>query len=122
MRISDWSSDVCSSDLVRHALAELRRPGKGGQRQVRDVVELAPLPPRPRSRVERPLVAGGEEESRVGPDNGLRAVAVIHVEVNGRDALHAMDGAGLKGPDSDGADHGAAPRPSRPGLGATGAR
>src|SRR3546814_5286722 len=29
MRISDWSSDVCSSDLVAHRLAEVAAPGDG---------------------------------------------------------------------------------------------
>src|SRR3546814_20046229 len=31
MRISDWSSDVCSSDLAGHAGAFDARPGKFGQ-------------------------------------------------------------------------------------------
>src|SRR3546814_7587917 len=26
MRISDWSSDVCSSDLIEHLLAKVQRP------------------------------------------------------------------------------------------------
>src|SRR3546814_13759799 len=30
MRISDWSSDVCSSDLLRHSAAKRRRAGRRG--------------------------------------------------------------------------------------------
>src|SRR3546814_13738841 len=31
MRISDWSSDVCSSDLVRHAASVRSEPGSNSQ-------------------------------------------------------------------------------------------
>src|SRR3546814_20058260 len=39
---------------VRHALAALRRPGTGGPRHVRDLVELSPLPPPPPPRPPPP--------------------------------------------------------------------
>src|SRR3546814_10995148 len=31
MRISDWSSDVCSSDLIEIKVAQGAKPGEGGQ-------------------------------------------------------------------------------------------
>src|SRR3546814_14466560 len=34
MRISDWSSDVCSSDLAERALEQARRPDRRHQRRV----------------------------------------------------------------------------------------
>src|SRR3546814_5341397 len=45
MRISDWSSDVCSSDLA-HAAPDVRRPRRGDERPrpARDVRCLAPDP------------------------------------------------------------------------------
>src|SRR3546814_17841746 len=45
MRISDWSSDVCSSDLLARALAAPRLAGGRGQREIgvgvrRDEIEF----------------------------------------------------------------------------------
>src|SRR3546814_4710103 len=56
MRISDWSSDVCSSDLGR--LAGLDQPFGGGGEERRQIVlddsQPAQERPCPRGRVERP--------------------------------------------------------------------
>src|SRR3546814_17870985 len=64
MRISDWSSDVCSSDLVplHQRLVErdaLQLPGAGGERVVRAVAVVVPA-------------------RRSGQGGGLLAVAVEH--------------------------------------------
>src|SRR3546814_13534413 len=39
MRISDWSSDVCSSDLIRHDHLTI---GRGGEGRLRGVGEFQP--------------------------------------------------------------------------------
>src|SRR3546814_5355022 len=39
MRISDWSSDVCSSDLVRHRIIEGVITGGGGRDKLADIAE-----------------------------------------------------------------------------------
>src|SRR3546814_6197335 len=57
MRISDWSSDVCSSDLVG-AVAR-RRPGTQGE-GAPEVVEIA----KHRRRLDRPALDGGEAGGR----------------------------------------------------------
>src|SRR3546814_5271401 len=79
MRISDWSSDVCSSDLLRHQLGGGRgiavEPGKEAPLRIkRDLapVELEAHGPR-RHRAEDPaalgqLAAQRSEERRVGKE------------------------------------------------------
>src|SRR3546814_4690761 len=71
MRISDWSSDVCSSDL---------RAGAG---------------------IERALVGRGIEQVRIAPERRLGAVAVMHVEIHHRDAVEAVHRACMQRADSD---------------------
>src|SRR3546814_2778143 len=47
MRISDWSSDVCSSDLPERRVSRLNRPGCRRQRRASAAIaenELAALP------------------------------------------------------------------------------
>src|SRR3546814_7260965 len=74
MRISDWSSDVCSSDLVADRVRRVRRERGGDQRIVAPlVVDLAGL-------VEILVVAlrprGGEVDHRQ-PDARAEAVALV---------------------------------------------
>ena len=59
--------------------------GPGGQREVDEVVPL--LVRAARARVERPLVERHEENRVVARDDVLRAVAVVDVPVDDRDAL-----------------------------------
>src|SRR3546814_13514334 len=74
MRISDWSSDVCSSDLIRYARAVLdgdlgaRGEGQGEGNAIRpiDVGEAGPL-------VKRGI------EQRVAGENQIGEVAVDQV-------------------------------------------
>src|SRR3546814_10071065 len=73
MRISDWSSDVCSSDLVplHQRLVErdaLQLPGAGGERVVRAVAVVVPA-------------------RRSGQGGGLLAVAVEHRLTEGDEAV-----------------------------------
>src|SRR3546814_8558723 len=56
MRISDWSSDVCSSDL--HDGAEADDEGQD--------VEIADPPGRPQHRLARFLRIGNGEEAQIG--------------------------------------------------------
>src|SRR3546814_11259064 len=60
MRISDWSSDVCSSDLG--APVEFRRSGEGPRSALREQGRQAPA--------RRRAAAGGDrsEERRVGKE------------------------------------------------------
>src|SRR3546814_6113422 len=76
VRISDWSSDVCSSDLAGAVLADLAR--RGGARRLRPPPAGAARRPArhlPRARLDlrlpplRPAAAGGRsEERRVGKE------------------------------------------------------
>src|SRR3546814_5246075 len=73
MRISDWSSDVCSSDLLRGVrLARRRRPKAGVDRSahredVREIISPVDLPGEFRAEVRVILVAAGKAElERVG--------------------------------------------------------
>src|SRR3546814_13043036 len=96
MRISDWSSDVCSSDLSRDALQ--RFLGDGALLGGVDVMELAPdvgpaghrdhrprLPPGNVERVE-PGIGIGDEVAGKSGEVALRmlALAVGAVEVGRR--------------------------------------
>src|SRR3546814_16043262 len=69
MRISDWSSDVCSSDLTR----AVGRPGKGFERAVRNRVDEAAVAGARFLLDRRPFGVGHEggpgrfHRGRVGP-------------------------------------------------------
>src|SRR3546814_6282239 len=58
MRISDWSSDVCSSDLLRRVE---QRAGQAGPRPAPDG------PPRPVRAAHLQRRAGGQGQARAGP-------------------------------------------------------
>src|SRR3546814_8563982 len=77
MRISDWSSDVCSSDLAFHRLAELLvvdsdRIGRGIDRAIADMDH--PVLVDPPTQLALDIMAEGfqpflrSEESRVGKE------------------------------------------------------
>src|SRR3546814_8157378 len=71
MRISDWSSDVCSSDLVR-PIADLRAYAeKLGQFIHRTGLMMKPVYERARADLQRVVYAEGEEETV------LRAVQTV---------------------------------------------
>src|SRR3546814_5304307 len=70
MRISDWSSDVCSSDLYHHA-ASLLNIGlvRVASLQVSQAsLDLVSAPWLERKRRERPLLHYRSEERRVGKE------------------------------------------------------
>src|SRR3546814_18258506 len=67
MRISDWSSDVCSSDLAR--IDPLRRPGRGFGRHAQD----HPLRPAAQAQPRR----DGEGRGRTGRRTQAEGVAVM---------------------------------------------
>src|SRR3546814_8648534 len=60
MRISDWSSDVCSSDLSRQERCSMRLP------------DPCDIPPNGRSRSGRPLPCVGDPPTRC-PENYNRS-------------------------------------------------
>src|SRR3546814_10129004 len=84
MRISDWSSDVCSSDLVelRHAVTEALAVG-GGEKVHRrkDIAEAAAR----HLDVARPVHAGGDEDGVVAAAQGGEAFGAADVAVEVED-------------------------------------
>src|SRR5262245_34474443 len=66
-------------------VAAVARP----ERRIEDITD-ARLGQRASARIKRHLVRGGEEQILVLPENVLRAVAVVHVEVDNGDALGVM--------------------------------
>src|SRR3546814_13172011 len=85
MRISDWSSDVCSSDLHRrqldlshdvlHSAQEVTKTALGtphtlrvSDQAVERLIQLAPWPVRERQRLILRHVFGRSEERRVGKE------------------------------------------------------
>src|SRR5581483_12298546 len=70
-------------------LVELDATGARRQWRIEDVADAA-LGGGPGSRIERHLMGRGIEDGRVGPDTGLRAIAVMHVEVDDGDATRAV--------------------------------
>src|SRR3546814_3451465 len=96
MRISDWSSDVCSSDLIRpevfqrrqHArlerIAEMLAGGILLQRRVDDIALDAGFVLGARPRVKRHLVGRAEQDGGIVPEYVLRAIAVVNVPVDDR--------------------------------------
>src|SRR3546814_5715184 len=74
MRISDWSSDVCSSDLGREHLAKTVRKAAGGRGQAPQadprhdrIAPPAKVDPPPKGKGETD-VTGRSEERRVGKE------------------------------------------------------
>ena len=65
---------------------------------------------------ERHLVGRAVEQVAVGPERGLRAIAVMHVEIDHRHALGAVGGAGVQRRDRDGVEQAKAHRPRRLGV------
>jgi len=77
------------NDLLE-GFAELRPAVAGAQGRVDDGVVLAALAHRPGTRIERHLVGRAIHHAGIGPENLLRAVAVMDVEIDDRDALQAV--------------------------------
>src|SRR3546814_3657788 len=91
MRISDWSSDVCSSDLVALLLLE------GAGEHVGRIVVVAGKPVLPGAhdaagRVEQ-AVAGGvvARPSEERPDGGLRLLPARAFDLAGRLQMSALE-------------------------------
>src|SRR3546814_16595080 len=82
MRISDWSSDVCSSDLPRSARAR-----RGG------AVSGVPISGRNPRRVERPVPPRGAQRAAQGARVGT-AVGRRFPETRAREGGAAQDGHG----------------------------
>src|SRR3546814_7136173 len=90
MRISDWSSDVCSSDLVEHAagqvarglehqmLEQMRKAAASGR-----VVALADIVPDVDGYRGRGGIANCVESGSIG-ENALRELKLRDIEQSGR--------------------------------------
>src|SRR3546814_10043527 len=75
MRISDWSSDVCSSDLLQGFLANCGRRGQHDRRLRTDVGISANASARFQSRLFTKLLGTNEHQPR--PVHDARAVAAM---------------------------------------------
>ena len=85
--------------MLGKGMAERLAIGQRRQRYVQDIVEPA-LVGRPGAGIERRLMGRGVEHVMVVPEDILRAIAVMHVEIDHDDALQPVHGAGVIGPDS----------------------
>src|SRR3546814_7070775 len=85
MRISDWSSDVCSSDLVHARIAAVQRLDRGHRVQVDDV---AAVDPHEAVRIELRGDAGDGAAQRVVPP----AHAQVHVVAGGLQPFNVAGG------------------------------
>src|SRR5208283_425642 len=74
-----------------HRLAEGFAPVAGAQGSVYDLIVRASLPDLPRAGKERHLMGRCVHNVPVVPEGVLRAVAVMDVEIDDRDALGAID-------------------------------
>src|SRR5271166_846775 len=78
-----------------HGLAEDLAPVTGAQGGVDDLIVLAAVPYLPRARKEWHFVRRGVHDGSVIPKDVLRAVTVMDVEIDDRDALGAIDRLGV---------------------------
>ncbi len=92
---SGAKSSTPRQDRDFERLAESVAAVAGAKRGVDDLVVLAALAERAGAGIERHLVGRGVEHVRVAPEDVLRAVAVMDVEIDDRDALGAVDGLGV---------------------------
>jgi len=106
-------------DLARHRVAERLAARAGGERRVDDVADPGLLAGAG-ARVVRPLMGRGVKQAGVALEHVLGAVAVMDVEVDHRDPLKPMDGAGVKRADGDVVEQAEAHRPR--GLGVVAGR
>src|SRR3546814_4976851 len=92
MRISDWSSDVCSSDLIRVALVGHDRTAGGVLRRQRDEAEF-------RAGEQRQVpgdAAQVEHGAAQGLERGELELAARELGI-GRGDLHAVEAERLRG-------------------------
>src|SRR3546814_3570308 len=84
MRISDWSSDVCSSDLRDRTVARARRTLRRARRTHPPAGRREPQPaPAARTAGRRTLAVAGEERAgtfaRRGDDRPAQVIGAAHV-------------------------------------------
>src|SRR3546814_5541883 len=99
MRISDWSSDVCSSDLVRAAGDEAGKglgeiavgDGKGGGDGEGAEATADQVLRQPRHRVEAAEDGGGLRENCLGFGRRLQAAGDAHEELHLELALAVLN-------------------------------
>ena len=94
----------------------------GEQRRVDDRVMFASLAASARARIERRLMGRAEQHRLVRPENLLRAIAVMHVEIDDGDSLDAVGRLGVTGGDGDIIDEAEAHGIARAGVMARRAR
>ena len=86
-------------DFGRHRLAEKPAGGAGRQRRIDDRVAGPAFVRGAGAGIERHLMRRGVKHRTVRPENLLRAIAVMHVEIDDRHALGAVNGLRLAGCD-----------------------
>ena len=86
-------------DAGLHRVAELLAPVARAKRRVDDIVVNATLADGAGAGKERHLMRRGIEHRRVGPENRLGAVAVMHVEIDDGDTFGAVHDLGVAGGD-----------------------
>ena len=88
-------------DAIGPGGAELDTSAAGGKRHVDHVSRYPALARRTGAGIERRLVGRGIEQSRIGLDDGLRALAVMDVKIDDRHAFQAIDRLGMERADRD---------------------
>src|SRR3546814_17820653 len=91
MRISDWSSDVCSSDLVRGAAAASRRQGDRGRRRRPGESRRAPQA-RDRRAAQCRQIDADQPDARRGSAEDRKSVVsgksvFVRVDIGGRRSI-----------------------------------
>src|SRR3546814_12929070 len=83
MRISDWSSDVCSSDLVhaRHGGERIRLPGRDHSHALKHVLQDLGVPPWQRERL--PLLSDASGEVHAASDRAVSATLDAWLRTHG---------------------------------------
>src|ERR1700674_4689505 len=77
-------------DRALERLAKLRPAVAGAQRRIDDIVVFTPLGGRSCPGIERRLMRRAIHHGSIGPENLLRAVAMMHIEIHQSRALEPM--------------------------------
>src|SRR3546814_17000967 len=119
MRISDWSSDVCSSDLRDRTVARARRTLRRARRTHPPAGRREPQPaPAARTAGRRTLAVAGEERAgtfaRRGDDRPAQVIGAAHVSAREPAGIRVLERAYTVGVEP-GAQHSRASAGAREG-------
>ncbi len=82
-------------DRLREGFAERFAAVARAQRRVDDLIVLPAFASRAGAGIERHLMGRGVHDAAIAPEDVLRAIAVVHVEIDDGDALEPMRGLGV---------------------------